>query len=1017
MSNFAPINIISGFSFLQSGLTIEKIEEYIKKYDYFGMGLADNEVMHGIPSFIKSANKINKPFIVGIRTECDGLSLLLYCTNEEGYRTLIKIINTLNDENFSLEKIENISSLTCVCETKYGKFKEMFSAIDDIHTKKKFSNLAKLFKSFYLGLEITSKNDEFAAKIRTFANEYGYKTIAAPRIRYPEPKDAIVINLVDSIASNNAEVLEETSATGPECFLKEVHYAMLYTAEEMQNTVSLVKENTFSFSVKRGKLLKPFVGDSETILREKCEEKLKALNLEDDAHKERLKHELSIINEMGYPDYFLLVEDYVNFAKNNGILVGPGRGSAAGSLVSYLLNITEVDPLDYNLQFERFLNPYRKTMPDIDVDFMDINRDSIVQYMRNKYGQNRVANIVAFQTIKAKQAIRDIGRIYKYPQNHIDLICKRLTNDKLTLRESYTKLQEFKSLVDSDNYYLKIVALASKIEGLPRQRGLHAAGIIVNNDSLDDILPVSIEFNGNYISQYEMSYLEEQGLLKMDFLGLTNLTTVFNCLNLLKEKGIDLKFTDIPFKEKEVFDLICSTQTMGLFQLESSGMRNAIAKLKPRCFEDIVALIAIFRPGPMNSLGSYVNRKEGKEKINYYSDSLKPILEETYGIIVYQEQVNSIARVMAGFSMGQADLFRRAISKKKIEDMVKMRESFFKGATKNGYSLQTITDVFNLIVRFADYGFNKSHAVVYAILSCRMAYLKAHYPLEFYSAILKTSSTTSDTKFSEYVSEIKKRKLKVLPPSVNSSTFGFEITDNGLIFPLTGIHGINEQLTLKIIEERNTNGLFKDFFDFIIRMYQYKISAAQIENLINGGAMDEFSNSRESMRISIKKGLQYSELNTDENGQMTLGIQMYDYPKLIEQHDDPIENLNKEYSAIGIMLSDSPLSYKKDLIISKKIEEIDSFSKDTDGNHKICGIIREIKTISTKKKEIMCYLKLFDDSGEIEAIVFPSAYQESISVLKKNNIVVVEGTIKCRNNESSFIANKICLLKEEQSDE
>ena len=705
---------------------------------------------------------------------------------------------------------------------------------------------------------------------------------------------------------------------------------------------------------------------------------------------------------------------FVNYAKSNGIPVGPGRGSGAGSIIAYLIGITDIDSIRFGLLFERFLNPFRKTMPDIDVDFMDINRDDVVRYMRSKYGQNRVANIVAFQTIKAKQSIRDIGRIYKFPQNHIDLLCKRLTNDKLSLRESYKQLEEFRTLVDSDKYFLEIVSLASKIEGLPRQRGLHAAGIILNNEPLDDVLPVSIEFNGDYVSQYEMVYLEEQGLLKMDFLGLANLTTIFACLLSLKNKGINLDFDAIPYKESEIFDLIRTEQTMGLFQIESSGMKRAIKILQPNCFEDIVALLALFRPGPMDSIQSYARRKAGKERINYYSDSLKPILEETYGIIVYQEQVNSIARVMAGFSMGEADLFRRAISKKKVAEMVKMKEDFVKGALKNGYPQKTIDDVYDLILRFANYGFNKSHAVVYAIICCRMAYLKAKYPLDFYSAILQTSSSTNDTKFSLYVAEMKKRNLNVLQPNVNVSTYKFEITDKGLVYPLTGIHGINEQLTLKVMEERKENGIFKDFFDFIIRMYQYKVTDTQIQSLIDAGALDSFSTSRESMRMSVRKGFQYSELITDANGQLTLGIPMYDYPKLIEQYDDPIENLNKEYTAIGIMLSDSPLAYKKDLIEAQGITEISSVNLDLNGEYKLCGIIREVKTHTTKKKQTMAFLKIFDDSGEIEVTVFADAYQESISVLKKNNIVVVEGANRVRNGENDFIANKIYLLEEEE---
>jgi len=1013
MVNFAPLNIISGYSFLQSGLTMEKVALGVKSNDYFGMGLADNGVMFGIPEFIKTAESLQKPCAVGMRISVEGYSLCLYAQNETGYRKLIQINNASQKQAITFKQLkENNDGLIAVLETKYENARPLFEEIATENKRFELNNIASTFKTFYLGIEVSSREDiSFANSIRAFAHEHTYECLAFPRIKYLKKDDAIVLTIVNAIA--NDDVLETKQAIGQEYFMTEENYKKIYTPNELSNTVKFFDDIHFDFHIKRGQLLK-CSDDSASLLKAKCEAKLKELNLDDESHNQRLSHELEIINEMGYPDYFLLVEDYVNWAKNHGILVGAGRGSSAGSLIAYLLNITEADPLDYGLLFERFLNPFRKTMPDIDVDFMDISRDEVVQYVREKYGNNKVANIVTFQTFQAKQSIRDIGRVYQYRPDHIDLLCKRLTNDKLTLRESYKQLEEFRSLVDSDKYYLEIVALASKLEGIPRQKGLHASAVLINNDSLEEALPISYEINDELVSQYSMNYLEEQGLLKMDFLGLRNLTTVYYCLELIKKyHGVDIKFDEIPYKAKECTDVISSGYTMGVFQLESAGMNRAIKILQPSNFEDIVALLALFRPGPMDGIQSYARRAHGQEKITYYVDSLKPVLGSTYGIIIYQEQVNLIAQVMAGFSMAEADMFRRAVSKKKKEEMEGLKKSFIEGCIKQGYSEKISNEVYDLLFKFADYGFNKSHSVVYSILACRMAYLKAHYPLEFYASILATNSSTNDSKFALYVSEIKKRGYNMLPPNINESTKSFAIKEKSLLFPLNGIKGINELIANSILEERNANGPFKDFFNFIIRMYQSKITENQIKNLIDAGAMDAFSTSRESMRCSVKKGLQYASLIINDDGQMLLdGIDLYEYPTLVDQKDDPTENLNKEFEAIGIMLSNSPLHYKKDLLILNNVTPINE--AETNLNCTICGIIKSVKTHTSKNNKTMAFLKLFDETNEIEVTVFGDVYQKCINNIAKNKIVLVNGRIRENNGETSFIADEIKLLEEEE---
>ena len=1011
---FAPLHITSGYSFLKSGLTMERIGKALRDNDYFGMGLTDLGVMYGVPEFVNTLEKQERPYIIGLDVFINGDSLSLFALNEVGYHNLVNINSLLQKEELSLENIKPyIEGLLAVIETNHGVFKENFINLEEKPFSTYLLTYGSLFKDdFYLGIEVTSKEEvAFANKIRKYADKHTYPCVAFPRIKYLKKEDAIVLEIVNAIEHD--EKLNIKNKTGQEYFMKVSDYSKIYSLSEIANTINIINKSTFNFHQKRGEILHYPCENSIQLLRDNCEKGLKEKGIDDEIHQNRLNHELEIIITMGYADYFLIVSDYVNWSKNNNILVGPGRGSAAGSLVAYLLNITEVDPLTYNLQFERFLNPYRKSMPDIDIDFMDTKRDLVVEYMRNKYGQNKVANIVTFQTILAKQALRDIGRVYDYPTRHIDLLSKRITDHSLDLRNAYKRLDEFKKLVDSDRYFLEIVSLASKIENLPRQSGMHAAGIILNNFPLDGAIPVSIDFNNNYISQYEMSYLEEQGFLKMDFLGLRNLTTIMRAVELININHPEAKLTpfNIPFDRQEIFDFISSNMNMGLFQIETAAMKRSIKILKPSCFNDLVALLALGRPGPMENIPIYAARKEGKEKVTYLTPELEPILKETYGIIVYQEQINQIATTFAGFTPGEADLFRRAISKKDKAKFAELENSFITSAVNNKKDINTAKKVYRDILKFADYGFNKSHSVVYSIITARMAYLKIHYPLEFYASILENASSSDDSKFNEYISEMKQRNIAIYSPNINESKNRFIIYNNGLLFPLTAINGINELLYSKIEKERNDNGLFKDYFDFVTRMCQYKINEGQLQKLIDAGALDCFHPSRIAMLNTIRSALQYAELNYDSTGQLSLGIAKILPPTMIEGKEDPLEKLDREYDALGLMLSDNPLKYKADLLKEKGIIKI-SEAKNSKNTVDICGIIKSVKVIHTKKGTSMAFVKIFDETGEEELTIFPTVFADNFSKIEKNNIVVIKGHCEERNGEASFLVDNIDLLED-----
>ena len=1013
MNNFVPLHVVSCYSFLQSGLTIEKIQQAVYKNEYFGIGLCDKGVMFGVPSFVKASDQINRPYIIGIEVNINDDFLCLYAINEEGYHHLMEISTAIQKEEMSFDLLkEKASGLVAIIETNKGKFYELFSSQDTTFNKY-LTDLSKVFKDgFYLGIEVIKKEDvSYANNIRRFANEYTYDCIAFPTILYQKKDDAIVLKIVEAIAKE--QTLEEKKMEGQQYFMPISSYEKIYTKAEINNTKKLLESSTFNFHTRRGELLHYPVENSGETLKEKCLNALKQLGLEQNQdYLERLNKELETIISLGYADYFLIVQDYVSFAKSNNIIVGCGRGSAAGCLVSYLLDITQIDPIKNDLQFERFLNPYRKTMPDIDVDFMDIRRDEVVQYMRDKYGNERVANIVTFQTIQAKQSLRDIGRVYNFPTNHIDLLSKRISKQNISLREAYKTLPEFRSLVDSDSYFLQIVSLASKIEGLIRQSGLHAAGIILNNSPLENALPVLTDFSDHYISQYEMDCLEEQGFLKMDFLGLRNLTTIAKAVNLINERYPDAKLDaqHLPYDDLKVYELICSGQTMGLFQIETMAMKKAIKVIKPNCFDDVVALLALNRPGPMAFIPNYAKRKEGKEALTYADPSLEAILKQTYGILTYQEQINQIATTFAGYTMGEADMFRRVVSKKKKEEMANSRVDFIKRAKENGHDEKTASKVFDLIERFANYGFNKSHSVAYSIIACSMAYLKVYYPLEFYSAILETSSSANDTKFNEYVSEMRKRNIKIVAPDINLSGKEFIVKDDTLLYPLNAIHGINELLVNNILEEKN-NGDFKDFFDFVSRMFKDKISETQIIRLIDAGCFDSFNASRASFRASVKSALQFAELSYSKDGQLDLGITSYLKPYLIDDYDDPLDNLDKEYEALGIMLSSSPLRYKADILKAKKIITIVDAKELRSA--KIAGLVRSVKTISTKKGTTMAFVKLADETDEIELTVFSDLYVKNIALLEKNKLIIVEIKAEKRNDDIDYICNQIEPLEEE----
>jgi len=1008
--SFVPLHLYSGFSYLQSGLVAPKIPFLAKKMGFEACGICDNGTLSGYAPFTHAAIEAGIAGVYGMDARVSEGNFSLFVKSEAGYRNLCALTYLASLNKLTLNDIyAHKEGLVCVLPLEdsflYPRFKSL-NQDDVLH----LANLLKPFEEVYLGLPYRPEEKEFVLFARNFASGHAYSLVAFPHIAYEKTNDAIVLSIVSAISHH--ETLETKSLLGDEFFPALEDMVSYYTPEERDLSGKIAKESNFTYLQKRGSLLHfpcPEGLDSPTYLRQLTLAGLAKRKPNAPAeYQERIDYELGVIDKMGYADYFLIVQDYVNWAKSHGVSVGPGRGSGAASLVSWCLNIVVPDPIENDLLFERFLNPERQSMPDIDVDFSDINRDQVVHYLQEKYGEARVGHVLTTQTIGAKESLRDIARVYGYEDRQVELILDTIVDDKLSLRDDYRKNPQFKALIDSDKYYLEIVSLAAKIEGLPRQAGLHAAGVVLNNEPLVDVLPVADNPGVGEVACLEKDYLEEQGFLKMDILGLRNLSIVDNCFSLIaKDGGPQLTYGDIPYRDEDSIALIKENKTMGLFQLESPGMKRAIRELEPTTFDEVAALLALFRPGPMENIPAYSRRKKGTEKIVYLSPELEPILKSTYGVIVYQEQITQIVRAMAGFSYGQADLFRRAISHKQADKLAALKDQFIAGCLKNGKNRAVAEKVYALIFKFADYGFNKSHAVSYAVLTCQMAYLKKHFPKEFYCAILDSYSP-SDRKFKDTMSEVKAIRLNLAVPDVNGSEFGFTVDGNALRFPLSGIKNLQSALIHSLLDERMEKGKFSDLFDFAGRMKKYGLNLVSLIRFIDAGALDSLYPSRASLRASASAAMRYAEMLFGDTGQEALLAIGLDKPTMIDSPDDPHVNLDAEYEALGMMISGSPLSFYKDILAAKKITPLSDLP-DSLGTVTTAGVVKEIRAITTRKGTQMAFLSLYDDVSEVSFVLFSEAYSRCYSVLKADAVVLVNCHKDLRKEDSYLVDNAEAL--------
>ena len=983
---YIPLFNKSNYSLLSSLLKIDDIIKYAKNNNISSISLTDVN-MYGTMEFIKKCRENDIKAIVGLNVILEKYNIVLLATSYQGYKSLIKLSTIQNERRVEEDDLKTYNAdLVCLLPFEY---------------KENIETLKKIYSNLYLGYK--NKKEETEALLLTPDIVFLRQNL------YFNKTDSTYLPYLYRIRDGKT-ISEETDYDIDDHELNIENILELTDNKGLINTMKIADSCNLVFPKATNLLPIYECNDPATYLFELCKAGLtKRCNGEiPQEYKSRLTYELKVINEMGFSNYFLVVYDFIKFAKKNKILVGPGRGSAAGSLVAYSLGITDIDPLKYDLLFERFLNPERKTMPDIDTDFPDNRRDEVIEYVIEKYGKKRVSGIVTFGTLSAKQVIRDVSRVLNIPGYKVDSLSKLIpgfTKDKL--KDFYEKSPAFRSRIDSDTSLTEMYKIALKLEGFPRHTSSHAAGIVMSRVDLDEVVPLTVGDN-MYLTSYSMEYLEDLGLLKMDFLGLKNLTIIDNILTDIKNQtGKAIDFSKIPLDDKETIKIFEEANTSGIFQFESTGMRNFLRRLKPNSFEDIFAAIALFRPGAAINIDSYIRRKHGEEKIEYLDPSLESITKNTYGILVYQEQIMQVARLYANYTYGEADILRRAMSKKKIDLLKNEEEKFISKSIAAGHDKEKSKSIFELILNFAGYGFNRSHSVAYSIIAYKMAYLKCHYKTIFFANLL-TNVIGSESKTHEYIMEAKANKIEVLKPTINDSGDRYLVKDNKIIYPLSNIKSIGTVVT-KSIEEAKNNQNFTDIYDCFSRLYIKGIGKKTFEVLIYANVFKEFNYNRATLIYNLDSLFNYAELTKDID------------PSLVMKPEIEIQKeyrsdflLEKEKDVFGFYLSSHPTNlFKKDNPYCIPLNEIEKYlSKKVD----TLILVDKIKIINTKNGEKMAFLTGSDETSTMEYTLFPKVYNE-YSDIQKGDLLKVRGRVEKRLNQYQIIVEKVRNLQAGDIDE
>lgn len=1013
--NFVPLYVRSEYSMLQSTCSIEKLVITAKEYGYQALAIADEGVMYGALKFYNACLKVGIKPIIGLRIpyNLNGKInyILLYAMDILGYRNLMKISSRyqINHVPLDVEELRRYSMGVLAVVSFDDLLKGLLKNGNDQELLQHLTTLETIYYSYlYIGITVTTLSDK--KNLQQYCNalsKYKVKMVGIIPTFYLNPSDLEAYQVLKSIANNGNLANITEMETNCYLYLKQEAEFLFKDVSELilsSSEIASLCNLTIEFNQRQLPKFDAKI-DAEKYLYELGIKGLKKRlsrmhNPDFSIYLNRFKYEYEIIVKMGFADYFLIVWDYVKYAKQHSIYVGPGRGSAGASLIAFCLGITDIDPIKHQLLFERFLNPERVTMPDIDIDFPDNQRDLVIEYVGKKYGRGMVAHIVTFGTYQMKLAINDVSRVLKLDEVHLKQLMKQINNElkneryyNMSLENLVNSSKVLIQLLDEYEDIAKVVSIACKIQGLPRNTSTHAAGIVITKYNLVNYTPLSLGLNGIYQTQYEASDLESLGLLKMDFLGLKNLTNIAKTIDMIKQ---DNPSFILPSEEDDpkVFKMLANGDVVGVFQLESAGMRKVIMQLKTKTLDDVIAALALYRPGPMEIIPTFIARKFRLEQVTYPHIDLEEILKETYGTIVYQEQIMQIAVKFAGYSLGRADILRRAVSKKKKEVLEKERESFIEASRKQGYSETVAEDIYNYIVKFADYGFNKAHSVAYAKLAYQTAYLKCYYPT-YYLSTLMTSFMGSASDILSYCKEAMRKKIQIYPPMINHSVSEFIPYNSGILLPLSIIKGVGEVKTNELIKER-LKKKFTSFKDFIIRTKDI-IPLSIVNNIIFSGALDEFKLTKKAMIDTAKLHIDYLDYEGIPGMiQITYSEEEYQYGYLIE----------KEKEVLGINLIYNFFIQYASLYQNHKLLYI----KDAKENMPIrtLGIITKIRVIKTKKNDLMAFATLEDNEDSIELTLFPSVYAR-FSQINDNSIVIIEGNVTMRNN-LQIIVNDIKMV-------
>lgn len=949
---FVPLKVTTEYSLLKSTIKIDSLITFLKKHHITSCAICD-ENLYGVMEFFTKMTKNDLKPIISLSIIIDNNELMLYPKDNDGYKNLLKIHTLKETKELTWDNLNTyLSNIKIVLPRASYELLERFP-----HAYLAYQNDTEKIEAL-----LKTENCVYIKEARCLEKE--------------DTKDLVCLRAIDE----GCKITEITSD------YSSYYLNLLVKKEDEETTEEFIKDIELNINQKRNFI--PVYNqeiDSYAYLTNLAWKGLnKRLNGKvPKEYEERLNYELSVIKKMGFVDYFLIVYDYVLYAKKNGILVGPGRGSAAGSLVSFSIGITDVDPMKYHLLFERFLNPERITMPDIDIDFEYTKRGEVIDYVRNKYGIKNVAPIMTFGTLASKQVLRDVSRVYDVDVPLIDQFVN-LIDAKTSLKENLAK-KEVKNFLTSNPFFKTIYAQALKLEGLKRHISTHAAGVVIASVPLDEVIPLNFN-SGIFMTGTTMEYLEPLGLLKMDFLALRNLTIIANVLDLIKENtGKTLDLNKINLNDPEIFRLFSKGDTEGIFQYESSGMKNLLKKLKPSSFSDLVACVALFRPGPMNNIDSFVRRKHGLEPVTYLSPDLEPILKETYGIIVYQEQVMQILVKVGGYTYAEADNIRRAMSKKKESVILEDKEHFINNALKKGYSKNLATEIYDLILKFANYGFNKAHSVSYALIGYEMAYLKVKFPMYFIANLLNMS-LGSEIKTKEYLEEARKMGIAILKPNVNEASSSYQVRNHAFMIPLSSIKNLGVTASTAILEERNNHGKFSDYLDFIARVYKKSNNKKTMTSLIDAGALDCFNLTKKAMIENLDAAINYASLISDLDSSFVMKPMIEN-----EKEYDEEELRRKELNSYGFYVTNHPIAKFQDKSIMKLEQETSYFDKRV----KCVVLVEKIKTIKTKKGDNMAFITASDETGTGEFVVFPNGYS-LIKNIQNGDIIAVQGLVTKR---------------------